>query len=312
MQYVKAFEEYSGEGRSAVTFGKFDGLHRGHEKLIEKVSRLGKKENLISVVCSFDMTPMLSDFGLHRHILMSKQEKINRLDGRVDCLIDCSFTKKISQIPAEDFIKDIVCGLFHASYVVVGEDFTFGYEKKGDIRMLKEYEETYGYKLIAVEKEKYNEREISSTYIREAVQEGNLELAKTLLGYPYTLLGSVEHGAKLGRTLGFPTLNIPPEKNKLLPPYGVYYNRVKLDGKWYKGIGNLGVKPTVTDERRKLFETFLLDYDGQAYEKDVEVVLEKFVRPEMKFPDVESMKNQVHHDIENGIRYFKMQNNALL
>ena len=305
MQFVNAFEEYNGKGRSAVTFGKFDGLHRGHEKLVSKVSELGKEEDILSVVCSFDMTPMLTDFGLHRHKLMTRQEKINRLEGRVDYLVSCSFTRAISQIPAEDFIRDIICGLFRASYVVVGVDFTFGYKKRGDIHMLKEYEEKYGYKLIAVEKARYKDREISSTYIREAIQEGNMELAETLLGYPYTILGNVEHGAKLGRALGFPTINVPLPKDKVLPPFGVYFNRVKMDGKWYNSVGNLGVKPTVTDNNRKLFETFLLDYDGQAYEKDVEVNLCKFVRPEMKFPSVESMKERVDQDIQTGIRYFK-------
>ena len=206
MQYISGLETYHDMGRSAVTLGKFDGLHKGHEKLISRVAELA---------------------------------------------VDCPFTEKFSRIEAENFIRDILVGIFHAAFVVVGADFRFGHDKRGDIHMLAEYAERYEYRLIVIEKERYEGREISSTYVKEALRQGDMKLARELLGYSYGVTETVEPGKKLGRTLGFPTFNVAPAPEKLLPPNGVYIDRVFVDGKWYNAIGNIGVKPTVSDSNRR-------------------------------------------------------------
>lgn len=304
MQYIEGLEAYQRSGRTAVTLGKFDGLHRGHEKLIEKVIEYAGTEKVESVVCSFNMIPFFDSQMIAREILMTKEEQRLRLEGRIDKLVDCPFTKAFSMIPAEDFIRDVLAGLFHAAFVVVGTDFCFGYQKRGTIHMLKKYEETYGYKLIVIEKERYQDRVISSTYIKEELAKGNLALANHLLGYPYTIVGVVEHGKQLGRRLGFPTLNVAPGTRKMIPPKGVYVSRSYIDNCGYGGICNVGVKPTVTETNRILVESYLFDYDGDAYGKKVATELHEFRRPERKFADVSEMKACIDRDIEYGKRYF--------
>lgn len=306
MQYIEGLQAYNGTEKTAVTLGKFDGLHRGHQKLIDKVKDLALSEGLKSMVCSFDMQPFFASISKTREILMTKEEKKFRLADQVDYLVDCPFTREFSQMSAEAFIQEILVKVFHAKYVVVGTDFCFGHEKKGDIHMLKAYEKACGYQLFVIEKEKYQNRVISSTYVKEALRNGELTLANQLLGYAYMTKGVVSHGKKLGRRLGFPTINVVPGKGKLMPPSGVYAVRVRIDGCWYGGIGNVGVKPTVTDAGEVVIESYLFDYNGDAYEKDVVVELLEFRRPEQKFASVEELKKSVDLDIEYGKQYFHL------
>ena len=205
---------------------------------------------------------------------------------------------------AEDFIDQILCDNFHASHIVVGTDFSFGYRKKGDAAMLAAFAESRGYTLDVIEKERYQGRVISSSYIREALSRGEVELAGELLGYPYEMSGVVEHGRRLGRTLGFPTMNIEPREHKILPRFGVYACRVQIDGKWYDAIGNAGIKPTVTNEHKRLLEAFVFGYEGDTYGKEIRVQFCTFERPETKFDSVEELKNQVMRDIRFGEEYF--------
>lgn len=145
---------------------------------------------------------------------------------------------------------------------------------------------------------------ISSTYIREALSQGDMDLAAALLGYPYSVTGIVQHGRQLGRTLGFPTMNIEPEQEKILPRFGVYACRIKMDGRWYNGVGNVGVKPTVTEEHKRLVEVFVYDYEGDAYGKEITVQFCGFERPETKFSSIDELREQVMQDLSYGKRIF--------
>lgn len=306
MQYVKELSDYAGSKKSAVTFGKFDGLHRGHQKLIEKVRELSKKGEIHSIVCSFDMRPLWKSKGITPQMLMANEERYEHLEGRVDYLVECPFTEEFSQKSAEDFIRDVICDIFHASYVVVGTDFRFGHNKRGDVQMLETYARQYGYELFVIEKERYEGRIISSSYIKEVLKEGNAGLASILLGYPYEVEGIVEYGSQLGRTLGFPTMNVLWPSEKIVPPYGVYFCNVFLDGKKYQGISNVGIKPTVTDEKRLLIESFLFGYAGEAYGKKVIIELLEFRRPEQKFDGIAELKSGIDQDISCARQYFGM------
>lgn len=296
MQYIEGLKEYTDTGKSAVTFGKFDGLHRGHQKLVERVKAFEKQQGVKSALCAFDMNG--------RQILMTKEERKERLQD-VDYLVNCPFSDEFRHMEAEEFISKIIKGVFHADYVVVGKDFHFGYGQKGNADFLKEYMNKYDYHAVVVEKERYHGREISSTYIKEVVRDGDMELARTLLGYHYGVNGVVERGERLGRTLGFPTMNVLWPQEKILPPLGVYVSRVSIDGNWYQGITNVGVKPTVSDSGRMLAESYLFDYSGDAYGKKVRVELLKFHRPEIKFQSIEAMKERVKKDIHYGENYFQ-------
>lgn len=295
MDYITGIENYHGTKKTAVTIGKFDGLHRGHQKLVDKIRDYASDE-CDSVLCAFDM---------HRDAIMTNRERREHLEGKIDWLIDCPFTETLRNMEAEDFIRDILCAGLNAAHIVVGRDFAFGHNKRGSVEMLERYAPQYGYTVDVVEKERYGDMIISSTYIRDALAQGDVRLAERLLGYPYELTGPVRHGKQLGRTLGFPTMNVEPEAQKILPRYGVYACRVKIDGEWYNGVGNAGVKPTVTDERRRLFEVYVYGYEGDAYGKEVTVRFCGFERPEVKFGSVEELREQVMKDMQYGIDFFK-------
>lgn len=299
MQYIKGLNKYTDSGRSAVTFGKFDGLHRGHQELVRTVRELSENEDVSSVVCAFDM--------YQKNVLMTKEERLLHLENEVDYLVDCAFTREFMEISAEDFIRNIVRDVFHAKYVVVGTDFRFGYGKRGDIHMLAEYEKQYGYELIVIEKKRYHGRIISSTYIKEMLGSGAVADAEKMLGYGYGISGIVEQGRKLGRTLGFPTINILWQEEKLVPPKGVYLCRTYIDGRGYDGIANIGVKPTVSGDGRVRIESFLFGYSADAYGKDVMIELIEYVRPEQKFSGKEELKEKVDRDIAYGRKYFGIE-----
>lgn len=305
MKYVKGLEAFTTSKRSAVTLGKFDGLHRGHQKLVNKINAYKDAAGVDRIVCAFDMAPLYERLKRPYQVLMTKQERGEHLEGKADYLIDCPFTEAFSEMEAEAFIRDILIGMFHAAYVVVGTDFHFGYKKRGDFQMLEAFQEQYGYHLDVIEKETYHGREISSTYVREALAEGKMELVEKLLGYPYTVEGVVEHGKQLGRTLGFPTFNVEPPREKLLPPRGVYLEQVKVDDRWYQAIGNVGVKPTVSNQKKTLIESYLFDYADTAYGKNVQIRLHAFRRPEQKFQDIPHMKEQVDRDLAYARDFFR-------
>lgn len=294
MKYITGIESYSGQKRSAVTLGKFDGLHLGHQKLIDKIISYASDE-CESIVCAFDM---------HRDSLMTGRERREHLEPKVDWLIDQPFTKSLREMEAEEFIDRILYKVLRAAHIVVGTDFSFGYGKRGNAALLQEMADQYGYTVDVIEKERYLGTVISSTYIKDALAQGDVKLAERLLGYPYEMTGIVRHGKQLGRTLGFPTMNIEPEKNKILPRFGVYACRVRIDGKWYDAVGNAGIKPTVTDEQRRLLEVFVYGYDGDAYGKEITAQFCEFERPETKFGSVEELKNNVMRDMCYGERYF--------
>ena len=294
MKYITGIESYSGQKRSAVTLGKFDGLHLGHQKLIDKIISYASDE-CESIVCAFDM---------HRDSLMTGRERREHLEPKVDWLIDQPFTKSLREMEAEEFIDRILYKVLRAAHIVVGTDFSFGYGKRGNAALLQEMADQYGYTVDVIEKERYLGTVISSTYIKDALAQGDVKLAERLLGYPYEMTGIVRHGKQLGRTLGFPTMNIEPEKNKILPRFGVYACRVRIDGKWYDAVGNAGIKPTVTDEQRRLLEVYVYGYDGDAYGKEITAQICEFERPETKFGSVEELKNNVMRDMRYGERYF--------
>lgn len=294
MQYITEINSYQNEKASAVTLGKFDALHRGHQKLIQQVCEYADADT-VSIVCAFDM---------ERQALLTGEEKKNHLEKRVDYLIACPFTKELREMEAEVFVREILIEKFHASHIVVGTDFQFGHNKQGDVRMLSACAKTYGYQLDVIEKERYQGTVISSTRVREALSEGNIVLANALLGYSYQLSGKVQHGKQLGRRLGFPTMNVLPERKKIMPRFGVYTCRICVDGIWYQGIGNVGVKPTVAEGTQPLTEVFAFGYEGNAYGKTVVVEFCEFLRPEKKFSSIEELKHQVDEDIISGKTYF--------
>lgn len=300
MNYVTGTTTFWTESPSAVSLGKFDGLHRGHKELMKHVLAK-KKEGLTSVIFTFEKNPTRMFQGLSGQNIMTNEERRNLLaDAGIEELLECPFIPEISHMKPERFVKEVLVGQLHAAFVAVGEDFHFGFQRKGDCKMLKSLGEQYGFSVEVVEKVKSHGRDISSTYVREALHEGNIPLANELLGYRYFVSGEVLHGRQIGRTLGLPTTNLLPSTQKLLPPNGVYLTKTFLEEGDYYGITNIGYKPTVGGETQKGVETFLFDFQGDLYGQKIRVEFIEFERPEQKFKSLEELKARILSDVYWG------------
>lgn len=302
MQIISGKTEFHLEKKSAVAIGKFDGLHRGHKLLLEEILD-AKKDGMQAVVFTFDPSPAAFFSGKPVKGLTTKEEKRRffRMLG-VDVLIEFPMNEKTAATPPEVFVTDILRDCLNVALIVAGTDLSFGDRGKGDCHLLKQYAKFCGYRVKVIEKLYEGGEEISSTRVRQAVEKGNMEEAAALLGAPYAIMGTVVHGRQLGRTLGFPTVNQAPPRDKLLPPNGVYLSEVECCGGIFKGLTNVGVKPTVEHGKRPPMsvETYIYDFDEDIYDSFITVHLLSFCRPEQKFESVAALKAQLEHDIEAG------------
>lgn len=301
MQYIDGVENYHSTKSCAITFGKFDGFHRGHQALIGFVKALSHGEQMESVVCSIDKGA--------NGVLTTKEEQIEKMKHEVDYLVNCPFSEEFRHIPAEDFIRDIIKGIFHAKYVVVGYNFRFGFRAEGDARFLESLAEKYDYKVVVIGKRHLYGRRISSTFIRDSLKRGEVDTANMLLGYNYGITGRICHGRKLGTSMGVPTINIEWPEKKLIPPRGVYLARVFVNGAWYNGVANIGRRPTVTDEPKVYFECFLLRFQGDIYGEEAKAEIIEFLRPEEKFGSIEELKARIKQDVIAAKNYFECSKN---
>jgi len=282
---------------TVVTVGKFDGLHKGHGKLIDMLKE--KSEGKDVVVLTFAAKPIDVINNSKSKTIVTEKEKrlLCELKG-VDYYISLPLTKEFLDLSPEAFIRDVLIDKLDMNMIVCGPDFTFGKFGAGDTKLLQKMGRYYGYEVIVVEKEKYKDKDIGSTGIRAVIAEGNIEMANEMLGHPYSVIGKVEEGKKLGRNLGFPTANIITEDTKLLPPNGVYRTILCVDGKEYNAITNVGVNPTVETQTQIKVETHVLEEMDTIYKEIIEVKFYEYIRPEKKFDNVEQLKKQVAEDIE--------------
>ena len=307
MEYISKNLDYRQSAPSVITLGKFDGLHRGHELLIEKQKELCSLHNYKSVVFTFDIPPRKEVSGDGGEVLTTNEEKLHIFENMgIDYVVECPFTPEIRTMEAVDFIRMMVDKL-HVKYMVVGTDFHFGHNRAGDYKLLMKYAEEFGYEVQVVEKMKDGDRDISSTYVREEIKAGNIEKANELLGVPYFIQGIVEHGNEIGRTIGFPTINLLPEEEKLLPPFGVYVTKVFIGGEEYCGITNVGRKPTIEGNNPVGVETHVLDFADDVYDRTVEVEFLHWIRQETKFQSIEELKKQLQQDIRIAKIYFGLE-----
>lgn len=307
MQYWTGTTDIRLDGPSAITLGKFDGIHRGHQKLVRRVLD-AKKQGMTGVVFTFDMFPVTVVTGKAQKTIVTNEERRNYLERMgVSCLIEYLFTPEISHMEPERFIKEVLVDRLQAKLIVVGPDFHFGYQRGGNCDMLLRLADTWGYQ-VEVETKVADEssgRIISSTYIREELAQGHIEKANELLGYSYFIQGKVLHGKSLGRTLGLPTINLIPSQSKLLPPNGVYVSVTSIEGKVYRGITNIGRKPTVGGDNPIGVETHLFSCDEDLYGKTADVSLCTFCRPEIKMGSIEELKRTIEQDVLTGKKYFE-------
>lgn len=288
---------------TATAIGKFDGLHLGHQSLLQEILEQ-KKNGLAACVFTFDPSPAVF-FGVSdAKELTTKEEKRSLLEKMgVDILVEFPMTKESAAMEPEVFIEEILVKKMHVRFLAAGTDVSFGAKGAGNALLLQRLAPKYDYRVKTIEKVKLEEQEISSTLVRSQVEQGNMECVAVLLGMPYTICGTVLHGKALGRKLGMPTVNLLPESDKLLPPRGVYYSEVCYKGRKYPAISNIGYKPTVSEEKILGVESYLYDFEEEIYGEDIEVGLLAFKRPEMCFESVESLKIQMETDILEGKSY---------
>ena len=310
MKHITELNGFVSERPTVVTLGKFDGVHRGHRKLLAKVHEIARHRGYDAAVFTFSVSPQVQMGARKAKMLMTNSERASFLrDQNIDLLVECPFTEEIRTMEAGVFVDRILVERLHAMAVVVGTDFRFGLNRAGTPDFLKQYEAAGAFTVDIVEKEKDmvpgpNEgRDISSTYIREELEKGAMEKVNSLLGYPYFVRGEIVHGRHLGHTLGFPTINQVPDPEKMLPPNGVYYSKTRVGGKWYQGVSNIGVKPTVSGETMGI-ETYLFDCSLDLYGQAARVELLSFRRPEMRFASIEELKNQMDSDIRSADEFF--------
>ncbi len=306
MKIIENTTEFYIEEATAAAIGKFDGFHRGHQKLLGQL-RQQQEQGLKSVVFTFVPSPaaFFSRSPVKELSTIAEKRRIFEKAG-VDYLIEYPFHQEIADMEPEVFVKEVLAGRLRAKCVVAGEDVSFGKKGAGNYHLLQELASNCGYQVILIEKVSYQDKEVSSTYVREEVRKGNMELAAQLLGTPYHVGGEIIHGRQLGRTIGMPTVNLLPPSEKLLPPKGVYYSYVVLHGgeeNKLPAITNIGTKPTVDDRCMMGVETYIYNFDQDVYGEELEVYLLKFKRPEMCFDGVDALKRQMAKDLAEGKQY---------
>jgi len=284
---------------SIILIGNFDGLHSGHQKLFKQAQKFKKKMNLRLGVITFDPIPkMFFNKKIKNYRISNFEQKISYFENfGVDFLINKSFNKKFSKITSHNFIENILYKRLKLKYIFVSNNFRFGYKREGNVKLLKKYQDKYKFKLINPKPLKQNNKIISSTLIRKLLQNGNLNIANKILKRHWSIEGIVEKGRMMGKKIGFPTCNIDI-KNYIIAKIGVYAVKAKINnrGKTYKGIANLGFRPTF-NQKKILLEVNLFNFSGNLYNKKLSVEFLKFIRGEKKFNGVDDLRNQIKRDL---------------
>jgi len=289
---------------SVVTIGNFDGIHLGHQKIIAQLKEHAEKLKVPSVVISFNPTPQ-NFFGADHAVLSSYEEKDFFLSSLgINYHLVINFNQEFSNINAQAFIEEFLLRKLNIKLCLVGDDFKFGKNRVGDFSLLQENGDKYGFAVEDTATIEHNQIRISSTRIRECLQQNNLEETKKLLGRNYSITGKIVRGQQRGRTINFPTINILPNRSKS-PVSGVFAVKVKLSGQTYFGICNAGHKPTVNG-REFLFETHIFDFEKDVYEQFAEISFLKHIRPEKKFNSFEELKDQIEKDVIVAKKFFKL------
>ena len=292
-----------------LAIGVFDGVHLGHQAVISTSARHARQAGGMPVVVTFDPHPakVLRPQDAP-HLLTATQHKIALIrDLGVGHLLVLRFDLTFAATAPEEFVRQLVTNSRPLQEICVGHEWSFGKGRAGNLALLKQLGLVHNFNVVGVEAVEVNGEVVSSTAIRKAVADGNLVKATQMLGREYTILGTVIAGEKLGRKLGFPTANLSAHSEQF-PPNGVYVTEARLDGTLYRGVANLGYRPTVSGEKReRLLELHLFDLDREIYGKEMEVRFLRYLRPEQKFENVEALKAQISRDVEQARESFSVR-----
>ncbi|MHA4807585.1 bifunctional riboflavin kinase/FAD synthetase [Flavitalea flava] len=312
--------------RAVVTIGTFDGVHTGHQQLLQQLKEEADRIDGETVIITFDPHPRKIIRGASGEIrlLNTLEEKIALLAGRkVDHLVIVPFTEVFSQLTAEQYVKEFLLEKFHPHTVIIGYDHQFGKGRSGNYQLLEEFSRTEGFELQEIPVHLSDAISVSSTRIREAIVKADVETANQLLGYAFFFSGLVVEGNKLGRTIGYPTANLQPDHpEKLIPGDGVYVVEAEVisesglgsgsqtglefarGGQRLKGMMNIGMRPTV-DGTKRVIEVHIFDFNQDIYGATLRIFLKKHLRGEQKFAGLEALKTQLATDKQNAQDYFR-------
>lgn len=302
MKVYRGLEHYDKVKNAVVTTGTYDGVHLGHETIIKHLKKIAKKNNGETVVLTFHPHPRMvlqekSDIKL----LGTIEERINLLkDAGVDHLIILPFTKEFSRISSLEFVRDILVNKIGTKKLVIGYDHHFGRNREGSFEHLKEFGPMYGFEVEEIPAIDVKDVNISSTKIRVALAKGDLITAKEYLGRNYSITGIVIAGDKIGRLIGFPTANIKiKESIKLIPEIGVYAVNIFHKNSKYKGMLNIGYRPTIGHQNGISIEVHIFDFNNNLYEEELKIEFISRIRKEKQFKDVNQLKGQLERDLTN-------------
>lgn len=285
---------------TVITIGSFDGVHSGHQKILEKLISFAKSCGGESVVITFHPHPRLVVSGQEKKVqlLSTVDEKTKLLEKYgIQNVVIVPFSTEFANQSAEDYIEKFLIKYFQPKYIIIGYDHRFGKERKGNIELLKKYEEKGKYKVIEIEKQVIDDISISSSKIRIALADKDLLTAQKLLGHPFSLMGKVVKGQQIGRTLGFPTANLQPlESEKLIPPFGIYAVWVDIEEKRYGGMLYIGDRPTLTAFNNITIEVNIFNFEADIYNKIINIEFVEFIRGDKKFADLEELKMALAKD----------------
>jgi riboflavin kinase / FMN adenylyltransferase len=300
MRVFRSLQDYVQGPRAAATIGTFDGVHQGHQKILERLLDATRAIEGESVVISFHPHPRLvlnpSDQSLR--LLQSIDEKIASLEALgIDKLLLIPFTRDFSELTSQQFIAQVLIETVGIKRIVIGYDHHFGKDRKGGLKELEAGADVFGFQVEEIPAEQIDNANVSSTKIRHALMTGDLETARRFLGYDYGLQGTVVQGQQLGRQLGYPTANIrPSDPHKLIPGEGVYLARVNVQGASHFGMLNVGKKPTVGEGFPMGVEVHLFDFARDIYGQDLRVEFLEWIRPDMKFDSLEALITAIDGD----------------
>ncbi len=286
------------KGPTVVSIGSFDGVHRGHQQLIDAMfekNSVGKK-----VIITFSPHPAKVLSSQPPALIFSEKDQIEVFSKKgIDVLFFIPFTREIANCSAEDFIETILVQIFAPKLLVIGYDFSFGKGKQGGFELLQKQLNPRGASVVRIPRYEVDGVIVSSSKIREFITAGKVDSAAELLGRPYYIEGVVSPGKQLGRKLGFPTVNLRCE-NELYPSRGVYFCQTTIDGISYKGVGNIGINPTTQDSLNIKVEFHILDYQGDLYGRTLRFELIKMLRTEKRFSSVAELQEQIARDVQQA------------
>jgi len=291
-----------------ITIGTFDGVHIGHQKILDAIVKKAHVLGGESVLLTFSPHPRLVLFpeSPQLKLIQTETEKIEKLSRTgLENLIVFPFTFEFSRLSAMEFVRDILVNKLNIHSIVIGYDHQFGRNREGNIQYLKDISSVYDFEAVEIPAKEIDEVNISSTKIRKAIENGDIERANLFLGAPFELNGMVVQGSQIGRTIGFPTANLFIEDStKILPESGVYLVNVMLNNVLVNGIMNIGVRPTISPELKKQIEIHIFDFERDIYGMELKVEILTRLRNEIKFANKEALIEQIQHDISLAHRYF--------